>query len=201
MEIRYKCGLCKTRRNRQLSAIVLRGKRVSHLSHLPRGSREFHGEVVPVSRDAHIRGKIMKTLWSMYWILFVGLLVGVDAAYARDFYCRHSGLRTIHDGGEFDENWEVVNSSVRRVQMPSQTKPTTGCHISWRSVGGFYRSPEIIEGPRLGSARVVSNYRISYQSARNGQDRVTTRIHWLSSSGKPQSAIVRYNITVTDRPL
>ena len=143
----------------------------------------------------------MKTLWSMYWILFVGLLVGVDAAHARDFYCRHSGLRTIHDGGEFDENWEVVNSSVRRVQMPSQTKPTTGCHISWRSVGGFYRSPEIIEGPRLGSARVVSNYRIFYQSARNGHDRVTTRVHWLSSSGKPQSAVVRYNITVTDRPL
>ena len=155
------------------------------------------------SQSAAMRksGEIMKTLWSLYSLLFVGLLVGVDAAQARDFYCRHSGLRNIYDGGEFDENWEVVNSSVRRVQMPGQTKPTTGCHISWHSVGGFYRSPEIIEGPRLGSARVVSNYRIFYQSTRNGQDRVTTRVHWLSSSGKLQSAVVRYNITVTDRPL
>lgn len=150
---------------------------------------------------AHIPGEIMKMLWGLYSILFVSLLVGVDAAQARDFYCRHSGLRTIYDGGEFDENWEVVNSSVRRVQMPGQTKPTSGCRINWHSVGGFYRSPEIIEGPRLGSAQAVSNYRIFYQSARNGQDRVTTRIHWLSSSGKPQSAVVRYNITVTDRPL
>jgi hypothetical protein len=139
------------------------------------------------------------------YVLAAAVLVGMpltDAAQARDFYCRHSGIRNIYDGGEFDENWEVVNSSVRRVQMPTQTKPTTGCRISWRSVGGFYRPPEIIEVPRLGSARVVSNYRISYQSERNGQDRVTTRIHWLNaSSGKPQSAIVHYNIRVTDRPL
>ncbi len=120
-----------------------------------------------------------------------------DASEARDFYCRHSGIRNIYDGGEFDENWEVVNSSARRVQLPAQTKPTTGCSISWHSVG----APEIIEAPRLGSARAVSNYRIFYQSARNGQDRLTARIHWTSaSSGKLQSAIVHYNITVTDRP-
>src|SRR5258708_13346181 len=75
-----------------------------------------------------------------------------DAAQARDFYCRHSGIRNIYDGGEFDENWEVVNSSVRRVQMPGQTNPTTGCHISWRSVGGFYRPPEIIHAPPLSPA-------------------------------------------------
>src|SRR5262244_4009302 len=43
--------------------------------------------------------------------------------------------------------------------MPGRTNPTTGCHISWHSVGGFYRRPEIIEAPQLGSARAVSNYR------------------------------------------
>jgi len=108
----------------------------------------------------------------------------------------------IYDGGEFQENWEVVNSSARRVQLPAQTNPTTGCSIRWRSVGAFYRPPEIIEAPRLGSARAVRNYQIFYQSARNGQDRLTTRVHWTSgSSGKPMSAIVHYNITVTDRPL
>jgi hypothetical protein len=143
----------------------------------------------------------MKTAWSAFSILVVGLLLGTDGAQAMDVYCRHTGIR-IYDGGEFQENWEVVNSSARRVQMPAQTKPTTGCSISWRSSGGFYRPPEIIEAPRLGSARAVSNYRIFYQSARNGQDRLTTRIHWINaSSGKLMSAIVRYNITVTDRPL
>lgn len=143
--------------------------------------------------------RIITSALAVAGVLFMLL---ADAAQARDFYCRHSGIRNIYDGGEFDENWEVVNSSVRRAQMPGQTNPTTGCHISWRSVGGFYRPPEIIEAPRLGSARAVSNYRIFYQSARNGQDRVITRIHWINaSSGKLQSAIVRYNITVTDRPL
>lgn len=143
----------------------------------------------------------MKTSWRLYSILLVGLLLGAEGAQAMDFYCRHSGIR-IYDGGEFEENWEVVNSSARRVQLPAQAKPTTGCSISWQSVGAFYRPAEIIEAPRLGSARTVSNYRIFYKSARNGQDRLTTRIHWISgSSGKVMSAIVHYNITVTDRPL
>src|SRR5260370_10220054 len=105
-----------------------------------------------------------------------------DAAQARDFYCRHSGIRNIYDGGEFDENWEVVNSSVRRVQMPGQAKPTTGCHINWRAGCGFYRPPEIIEAPRLGSARPVSNYRILYQYPLNGPDRVLSLIPLTNAS-------------------
>jgi hypothetical protein len=145
--------------------------------------------------------EIMKTSWSLFSILLVGLLLGADCTQAADVYCRHTGIR-VYDGGEFQENWEVVNSSARRVQLPAQTKPTTGCSISWRSVGALYRPAEIIEAPRLGSARAVSNYRIFYQSARNGEDRLTTRIHWISaSSGKLMSAVVYYDITVTDRPL
>ena len=143
----------------------------------------------------------MRTSWSLYSFLVAGLLLGAEGAQAMDFYCRHPGIR-IYDGGEFEENWEVVNSSARRVQLPGQTKPTTGCNISWHSIGALYRPPEIIEAPRLGSARAVSNYRIFYKSARNGQDRLTARIHWTAgSSGKIMSAIVHYNITVTDRPL
>jgi hypothetical protein len=66
----------------------------------------------------------------------------------------------------------------------------------------MYRPPEIIEAPRLGSARAVRNYQIFYQSARNGQDRLGIRLHWTNgSTGKLQSAIVHYNISVTDRPL
>ena len=143
----------------------------------------------------------MQTSRGLFSILLLVLLPAAHRAEAADVYCRHPGLR-IFDGGEFQENWDVVNSAARRVQMPSQTKPTTGCAVSWRSLGAMYRPPEIIEAPRLGSARAVSNYRIFYQSARNGQDRLTIRMHWTNaSSGKLQSAIVRYNITVTDRPL
>jgi len=43
-DVRYKCGGGKTRRNRQLSTIVLHGKLVSRLRHPPRGSRDFHAE-------------------------------------------------------------------------------------------------------------------------------------------------------------
>jgi len=143
----------------------------------------------------------MKTLWRLYFIVSVLLLLGAVRVQATDFYCRHSGTR-VFDGSEVEESWEVVNSSVRRVQLPIQTKPTTGCSINWNSVGALYRPPEITEAPRLGSARAVNNYRIFYQSARNGQDRLTVRVHWINgATGKRQSAIVHYNITVTDRPL
>ena len=143
----------------------------------------------------------MKTLWRLYFIVSVVLVLGAVRVQAMDFYCRHSGTR-VFDGSEVEESWEVVNSSVRRVQLPIQTKPTTGCSINWRSLGALYRPPEIVEAPRLGSARAINNYRIFYQSVRNGQDRLTVRVHWINgSTGKRQSAIVRYNITVTDRPL
>src|SRR5258708_19690764 len=111
--------------------------------------------------------RIITSALAVAGVLFMLL---ADAAQARDFYCRHSGIRNIYDGGEFDENWEVVNSSVRRVQMPGQTNPTTGCHISWRSVGGFYPPPQIIEAPRLGSARAVKNFPISHPPPRHTHD-------------------------------
>jgi hypothetical protein len=105
-----------------------------------------------LSRGNSIGEDFMKILLSLYSILLVGMLFA-DTAQAKDIYCRHSGIRQLHDGGEFDENWEVVNSSVRRVQMPGQSKPTTGCSIRWHSVGALYRPAEIIEVPRLGSAQ------------------------------------------------
>jgi hypothetical protein len=143
----------------------------------------------------------MKISWGLFSILFIVLLLGADGAQARDVFCRHYGIR-VYDGGEFQSNWDVVNSAVPRPLLPGHTKPPTGCSMSWRSVGALYRPIEIIEAPRLGTARLVSNYRIYYQSAHSGQDRMTTRVHWTSaSSGKPQSAIVHYNITVMDRPL
>jgi hypothetical protein len=143
----------------------------------------------------------MKCLWRLFSIFLVGLLFGANRTQAAEIYCRSSSTR-VWDGSEAQVNWDVVNSSARRVQLPGQSKPTTGCSFSWRSVGAMYRPPEIIEAPKLGSARAVSNYRIFYQSARNGQDRLTARIHWINAStGKLQSAIVRYNIVVIDRPL
>ena len=143
----------------------------------------------------------MKISSSLFSILLVLLLLGAGEARAADIYCWHDGIRIL-DGGEYLENWRVVSSSARRPQLPTQTKPTIGCGINWRSIGAMYRLPEIIERPHLGSARVVNNYRIFYQSARTGQDRLTIRMHWTNgSTGNPLSAIVHYNITVTDRPL
>jgi len=85
----------------------------------------------------------MKRPWPLFSMLLVVLLLGADGARAADVYCRHDGIR-IHDGGEYQENWYVLNSTVRRTQRPGQTKPTTGCSTSWRSIGAMYRPAEII---------------------------------------------------------
>ena len=135
------------------------------------------------------------------WIGVLALLLATDRAYSLDYYC-NAGYSRIHNGGEYQVDWKVVSSGARRVQMPGQTKPTRGCTYSWRSLGAFHRPPEIVQAPRLGRARVVSNYRLYYESGHAGQDTLGVRIHWIqSSSGELQSAVVRYNITVTDHPL
>jgi hypothetical protein len=66
----------------------------------------------------------------------------------------------------------------------------------------MYRPIEIIQRPKLGQARIINTYRVFYQSASNGDDALTVRVHWVqASTGKLQSAIVHYNIHVTDQPL
>jgi hypothetical protein len=135
------------------------------------------------------------------WIGLLALLLATERAHGLDYYCGGS-RSSIHDGGEYQVDWQVVNSNARRVQMPGQTKPARGCTRSWQSLGAFYRPPAIIQAPKLGRARIVSNYRIYYESGRSGQDTLGVRIHWIQfSSGQLQSAVVRYNITVTDKPL
>lgn len=98
--------------------------------------------------------------------------------------------------------WHVVNSTVRTVQMPTQKKPSTGCNDDWSSVGGMYRPIEIIQAPKLGEARILHTYRVFYKSAKNGHDALTVRIYLAERrTGRLGSAIVHYNITVTDKPL
>ncbi len=135
------------------------------------------------------------------WIGVLALLLATEHAHSLEYYCR-AGTARIHNGGEYQVDWQVVSSGARRVQMPGQTKPTRGCRYSWQSLGAFYRPPEIIQAPRLGRARIMSNYRIYYESGRSGQDALGVRIHWIQfSSGQLQSAVVHYNIAVSDQPL
>ena len=126
-------------------------------------------------------------------------LLMTGSAWSMEIYCRRDSL-LVHDGGDYQAHWYVVNSSVRRIQIPGQARPTTGCATSWRGLGAMYRPQEIIQAPKLGHVRVVNNYSISYQSAKNGEDALAVRIYWVGgSSGKLQSAIVRYSIHVSDR--
>jgi hypothetical protein len=135
------------------------------------------------------------------WIVLPALLLAAGSAQSMEIYCRADHAR-IHDGGEYQVNWQVVNAHARRPQLPGQTKATTGCNFNWNSLGGFHRPAEILQAPKLGHARVLNNYRIFYESARNGQDAFAIRVHWIQyNSGSLQSAIVRYNVTVTDQPL
>jgi hypothetical protein len=133
-------------------------------------------------------------------IVLAVLFMTATRVHAYDIYCRNSGT-LIHDGSETREDWYVVNSGVRRVQMPIQTKPTTGCAVNWHSLGAMYRPPEVIAAPKLGKAQIVNNYRIYYQSARNGDDHLAVRIHWFAGGNRLQSAVVHYDIHVVDHPL
>jgi hypothetical protein len=135
------------------------------------------------------------------WSILAAVALSAGDARALDQYCRADYVR-VQDGGEYQVKWDIVNSKARRPQLPGQTRATTGCNNGWRSLGAFYRPLEIIQAPKLGRARVTGNYRLFYESARNGQDAVAIRVHWIqASTGKLQSAVVRYNITVTDHPL
>jgi hypothetical protein len=134
-------------------------------------------------------------------VLLPALLLAAGNAYGMEIYCRADNL-VIYAGGEIQGNWSVVNSKARRPQLPGQTKPTTGCSYSGQSLGAIYRVPEIIQKPTLGHARVVSNYRVFYESAKSGHDVLGVRVHWVEwSSGKLQSAIIHMNINVVDQPL
>jgi hypothetical protein len=133
------------------------------------------------------------------WILLPALLLGATSAQARDIYC-DSKSGSLPNGTERTHDWFVVNSTVRKPQLPGQTKPSTGCYISFVSFGGMYKPPEIIAKPKLGVATTTAN-RIIYRSAKNGEDLVSVRFHTLGRTGAIQSAIVHYRIHVVDKPL
>jgi hypothetical protein len=136
------------------------------------------------------------------WILSLLLLLISGSAWSGEIYCRGSHTIHFYPGGEFHKTWDVVNSTVRKVQLPGRTKPTTGCSSDWNSVGGMYRPIEIIQAPKLGQARIVHTYRVFYKSAKNGQDALTIRLHWVDRhTGKLSSAVVHFDIHVTDQPL
>lgn len=122
-------------------------------------------------------------------------------ASAREIYCRFDQGLSVHDGGEYSRNWTVVTSGVRTVQLAGKDKPTKGCSSNWRSLGGFYRPIEIVKGPSLGGARVGPRYRVFYASTRTGNDELAFKVHWLSRTGEKQSALVKYNISVVDKPM
>jgi hypothetical protein len=128
-------------------------------------------------------------------------LAATTSAQGMEVYCRSDGFARMENGVESRLSWFVVNSKARRA-WPGEPRPRPGCGDSRASVGPMYRPPEMIQRPRLGRAAVVSNYRVYYESARAGKDTMTIRLHWLHpTTGKQQSAIVHYDIHVSDRSL
>jgi hypothetical protein len=134
------------------------------------------------------------------WIVFACMLA-TNSAHGMDIYCKLDILN-VFNAGEYHANWYVVNSGARRPQLPGQVKPYPGCNSNWNSLGAMYRPPEVIQAPKLGRVQMINNYRVFYQSARSGEDALSIRVHWIEwSSGKLQSAVVRYDIHVKDQPL
>ena len=77
------------------------------------------------------------------WILLPALLLGAANAEAGKVYCDMKG-GSMPDGTERTRLWMVVNSTVRKPQLPGQTKTTGYCSITYRSFGGMHRPIEII---------------------------------------------------------
>src|SRR5690242_3961182 len=130
-------------------------------------------------------------------LLLPALLAGsLSAAQARDIYC------DVNVGGSTDKvrQWTVVNSKVRKPQLPGSTKPSIGCSINFNSVGGIYRPIEIVTKPKLGEARTNYNT-LFYRSAKNGEDYVAIRMNQVTRNGGTESLIFKYRITVIDRPI
>jgi hypothetical protein len=139
----------------------------------------------------------MRGLW-----IVLACLLATSGAQGMETYCRSSGISAIQDGGEYHVNWYVVSSGVRHPQLPGQEKPFPGCNFNWRSGGSMYRRPDVIQAPKLGRLQVVNNYRLYYQSARNREDALSIRIHWVqASTGKLQSAVIHYDVHVQGQPL
>ncbi len=135
------------------------------------------------------------------WILLPALLMMTGSAWSMDIYCNAPQPGGLHENGEIHVNWYVVNYNARRAQLPGETKPPTGCAVSLDMGGQFYRPIEIIKAPSLGEV-ATTNYAVAYRSAKNGQDTMSVRVHWLSASaGKPVTLIIHFNIQVTDKPL
>jgi hypothetical protein len=133
-------------------------------------------------------------------IMLAALLIS-GSAWSGEIYCESNHTHP-YNGGEFHSKWYVVNSSVRKAQLPGQKKPSTACYVSWSSVGAMYRPIEIIEKPKLGQAAVFRTYTVGYRSAKNGQDSFAYRLHWVDArTGKLSSAVIRVDIQVVDKPL
>ena len=134
-----------------------------------------------------------------YWFLLPATLLMATPSLALETYCQSTGTR-VHAGGSHKAQWFVVHPKGRRTQLPGQSKVTTGCSISYSSVGAMYRPIEIINAPKNGKARVSNTYRVSYTPSKLGPDELTIRIHWIDR-GTPATATVRYSIEVVDQPL
>lgn len=129
-----------------------------------------------------------------------GLFMALSSpAFAVDTYCRGVFL-PIYDGADQQTDWTVTTSRSRKVQLPGQAKPTTGCNYNLNFLGGIIKF-EIATPPRLGKARIVNRSRMFYESATPGSDTLTTKITWADArTGKINTALTRIRVTVVDGP-
>jgi len=137
----------------------------------------------------------------LFLLSIVSALSFNGTAYASETYCVSTPLHIV-DGSDVSADWKITSALSRKPQIPGQQKPTTGCSNNWNSLGAFYKPIEIIQKPKLGSAKIGPRYRIFYSSNKVGNDELVVRIHWVAdTTTQLSSAIVRYHIIVFDHSL
>jgi hypothetical protein len=120
-------------------------------------------------------------------------------ALAIDYYC-HGDSGVFYGGADVVRTMEVTTIGARKPQLPAAARATRGCSHRFASLGSLYRRPEILEGPKLGRARVVNNSTFYYESEKPGTDHVKLRLYFLVGATR-QTALYDFNITVVDHPL
>ncbi len=135
----------------------------------------------------------------------IGALAGAAAlawgtAAQAQAYCWRSGY-TACDGCQATMVVRVVASTVPRPPIPGRPADRPWCGMGFRSLGGTFRTSELVERPKLGVMEITGVNFVRYKSDRVGRDRAVVRHYWNSRTGREESATVVYDIEVVGAPL
>lgn len=136
----------------------------------------------------------------MRLVLAAGLWLASSLGAAAQSFCAFAPL-TPCEGCSNVLHAKVVVSSVPRPVVQGQPAHRPWCRIGFRSIGGTFRPPEILQPASLGTLQVRGPTLYIYKSDRIGRDRAVVRQYWNGRDGREQSAVITMEIEVVGAPM